>query len=59
MKINPNNYPVIIIAAFVIGLLVALILGFRPSHGNGGARRHGTIPHPIVQTVEGWEAVYL
>jgi hypothetical protein len=59
MKINPNNYPVIIIAAFVIGLLLAFILGFRPGHGTGGARKHGSIPPPIVQTVEAWEAVDL
>jgi hypothetical protein len=34
MKIDPYYYPVIIIAAFAIGMLVALALGFRPEHGS-------------------------
>lgn len=34
MKIKPENYPVILIAAFVIGIVIAMALGFRPSHGS-------------------------
>lgn len=34
MKIDPYYYPVIIIAAFAIGMLIALALGFRPEHGS-------------------------
>ena len=33
MKIDPDNYPVIIIAAFVIGMILAMAFGFRPEHG--------------------------
>ena len=35
MKINERLFPVIIIAAFVLFLLIALLLGFRPMHGGG------------------------
>ena len=33
LKIDPYNYPIIIILAFVIGFVVALALGFGPQHG--------------------------
>ncbi len=36
MKINPRYYPVIIIAAFVVFLLIGFLLGFRPRHNEGG-----------------------
>jgi hypothetical protein len=41
MKINERLFPVIIIAAFVLFLLIALLLGFRPAHGgdSGSAAR--------------------
>lgn len=34
LKIDPYNYPIIIILAFVIGFVVALALGFGPQHGS-------------------------
>jgi hypothetical protein len=34
MKIDPYNFPILIIAAFVIGVLLAMLLGFRPQHGS-------------------------
>lgn len=36
MKINSRYYPVIIIAAFVVFLLIGFALGFRPRHNEGG-----------------------
>lgn len=32
MKINERLYPTIIVGAFVLFLVVALLLGFRPGH---------------------------
>ena len=34
LKIDPYNYPLIIILAFVIGFVVAIALGFGPQHGS-------------------------
>jgi hypothetical protein len=34
MKIQPRYYPIILIAAFVISLLIGLLLGLRPEHGS-------------------------
>ena len=36
MKINPRHYPVIIIAAYVIFLLLGILLGFGPERGGVG-----------------------
>ena len=36
MKIDPYNFPTLIIVAFVVGLMLAMLLGFRPQHGSGG-----------------------
>lgn len=33
MKINPRLFPAIIIITFVLFLVAALLLGFRPVHG--------------------------
>lgn len=41
-KIDPYNYPIIIIAAFVLGLTLAIAFGFRPEHEGGGRENHGT-----------------
>ena len=35
MKINARHYPTIIIATFVLFLILAMLLGFRPMHGGG------------------------
>ena len=34
MKIDPYHYPIILIAAFVLGIILAMALGFRPQHGS-------------------------
>ena len=34
MKIDPYDFPVLIIVAFVIGVVLAMALGFRPQHGS-------------------------
>ena len=34
-KIDPYHYPIILIAAFAIGFVVAIALGFGPQHGPG------------------------
>ncbi len=41
MKINPDQYPVIIIVALVIFTILGLALGFRPSHSGA---EHNLIP---------------
>jgi hypothetical protein len=40
-KIDPYNYPLIIIAAFVLGMTLAIALGFRPQHGGSEKENHG------------------
>lgn len=35
MKINPDQYPVIIILALVLFTILGLVLGFVPSHDSG------------------------
>jgi len=59
MKIDPYNYPVIIITAFVIGMILAMVFGFRPQHGSSGADVQGCRPPTLVQTVEAWETINL
>ena len=39
LKIDPYNYPIIIILAFVVGFVVAIALGFGPEHGSREAER--------------------
>jgi hypothetical protein len=34
MKIEKHNFPIIIITAFVAGILLAMLFGFRPEHGS-------------------------
>lgn len=34
MKVKPEYYPVILIAAFFAGLIIAMALGFRPAYGS-------------------------
>jgi hypothetical protein len=36
MKINPRYYPIIIIAAYVLFLLLGILLGFGPERGGEG-----------------------
>lgn len=36
MKINPRYYPVIIITAYVVFLLIGILLGFGPERGGEG-----------------------
>jgi len=38
IRIDPYNFPLIIVAAFVIGLILAFMLGFRPQHGSSHGR---------------------
>ena len=59
MKIDPYNYPVIIIAAFVIGMILAMVLGFRPKHGSTKIDEQGYLPPTLVQTVEAWATTSL
>ena len=55
-KIDPYHFPVIIIAAFVIGMVLAMALGFRPSYGSrkGG---HGYEAPALVQSVPAWDFI--
>jgi hypothetical protein len=59
MKIDPYNYPIIIILAFVIGLTLALALGFSPRHGNREGEKHGFARPALVQTVPALEVFVL
>lgn len=40
MKIKAENYPVILITAFVIGIILAMALGFRPGYGSHERQSH-------------------
>lgn len=42
MKINPRYYPVIIITAYVVFLLIGILLGFGPERG-GESGGHGLL----------------
>jgi hypothetical protein len=42
MKIQPRYYPIIIIAAYVIFLLIGILLGFGPERGGEGGG-HGLL----------------
>lgn len=55
-KIDPYNFPIIIITAFVIGFVLAMALGFRPSYGShkGG---HGCEAPAVVQSVPAWDLI--
>jgi len=55
MKIDPYKYPIVIITAFVIGMLLAFALGFRPKHGSIDLNGHEQVPAALVQTVPLWE----
>ena len=55
MKIDPDNYPIIIITAFVIGMILAMALGFRPEHGSSGSNTQGQLPPFLVLTSALWE----
>jgi len=55
MKIDPYKYPVVIISAFVIGMLLAFAFGFRPKHGSSDLSEHGQVPAALVQIVPTWE----
>lgn len=58
IQINPDHYPLIIITAFVIGVIIAMALGFTPGYGShGGGSRHGGQgyqPPALVYTVPDW-----
>ena len=54
MKIDPYHYPVIIIAAFVIGMILAMVFGFRPQHSADEVHGRGLLPPALAQTLEPW-----
>lgn len=37
MKVNPKYFPHIILIAYVVGVIIAILLGFIPKHGGGEA----------------------
>ena len=51
MKIDPNRYPLIIIAAFVLGIVLAIVLGFRPQHGTHERGASWESLPALVQTI--------
>lgn len=55
MKIDPYNYPIIIILAFVMGFILAMAFGFHPEHGSRGSDPLYAAP-ALIQTVEMIEA---
>ncbi|GAB1471643.1 hypothetical protein MASR2M66_25210 [Chloroflexota bacterium] len=58
MKIDPYNFPMIIIMAFVIGLILAMALGFRPVHGSSTGKGHSSQP-VLMQVFEMPKGMYL
>ena len=59
MKIDPYNYPLIIITAFVIGMILAMVFGFRPQHGSSERNGHGQFFQAQIQVVEPWTSTNL
>ena len=59
IKIDAYNFPVLIIAAFVIGLMLAMALGFRPSYGSHKREQGGYVTPALVQSVPAWDAFSL
>lgn len=55
LKVDPYNFPVLIIAAFVIGLMLAMVLGFRPSYGSHKGEHGGYVAPALVQSIPAWE----
>ena len=51
MKINPYLYPVIIIVAFVLFLIIGLLRGFTPVRGGHNGRDSSLSAPAIVQTI--------
>ena len=51
INIDPYQYPIIIIAAFVIGFILAIALGFIPQHGSRYREHKNSINPAIVQTI--------
>lgn len=54
MKIDPYYYPVIIVAAFVIGIILAMVLGFRPQHGANETLGRVFLTPALAQALEPW-----
>lgn len=55
LKIDPYHFPIIIITAFVIGLVLAMVLGFQPSYGSHRRERGGYVTPALVQQVPSWD----
>jgi hypothetical protein len=51
MKIDPYHYPITIILAFVIGLTLALALGFTHRHGKREGEKHSFAKPALGQAV--------
>lgn len=54
-KIDPYQFPIIIIVAFVIGFILAIALGFTPQHGSRNREHRGFDRPAVVQTISGWD----
>jgi len=54
IRIDPYSFPLIIVAAFVMGLILAFMLGFRPQHGSSHGRERPALEAApaLVQTVQ-------
>ncbi len=48
LKIDPRLFPAIILAAFVIGLVLAVALGFGPQRGGRGEGGHSQVSPALV-----------
>ena len=56
MKTDPYYYPLIIIIVFVIGMILAMVFGFRPQHGSSERNGHGQFFLAQVQSIEPWRS---
>lgn len=54
LKIDPDHFPILIIALFVIGFVISMALGFRPDYGSHG-RGHGVLPPALVCSHPAWD----
>jgi len=54
LKIDPYHFPILIILAFVIGLVLAMALGFVPSYGSHRRSQNGYVEPALVQSTPAW-----
>jgi hypothetical protein len=55
MVIDKYHFPTLIIAAFILGMVLAMLLGFRPEHSGGKRGEPQGHPAPVTQVISAAE----